>query len=303
MTIRISTQALHDTISQAVLEAQQKAMKLQRGIADGKAIRTPSDDPVGTHISMRYREWLRAGEQYQKNLELAVSHLDSTDATLFGIDDLLTEARILQNRGSDDSNAGQVRISLAQQVDQIIQSLVDLGNERFAGVHIFGGTQSLTAPYTATLDENGLVAAVTVNPEGIDDPVKRQIGQDLSLSIHVSGSDVFGDDLELFDSLLALRDGLLNDDQAAVASTRDALESAQDRVIGAHALVGSLLQRAESLRTRLQSDETTNEAGRSRIEDLDVAEALLEFNQSEVALQAALKAGAQILQASLLDYL
>jgi flagellin-like hook-associated protein FlgL len=53
----------------------------------------------------------------------------------------------------------------------------------------------------------------------------------------------------------------------------------------------------------LQEDAVTNEAGRTRIEDLDVVKAMLEYNQSQVALDAALRTGAQILRASLLDYL
>ena len=303
MSFRVSTQSVHDTISQAVIESQQRVLRLQQGLADGRAIRNPSDDPVGTNVAMRYRQWLRAGEQYQNNIEVAIAHLNATYGAFFAIQDAVTEARVLQNQGADSGNGAEARLAIARQVDQVLQSLVDHGNERFGGVYLFGGTQSMTPPYEAHFDEEGFVDSVTRNPAGIDRPVVRQVGADLSLSIHVSGSDVFGEEMELFDTLIELRHALQGQDQDAIEATGDLLDEQQTRVIRAHTFVGSLQQRAEGLRTRLQEDAAAHEAGRTRIEDLDVVKAMLEYNQSQVALDAALRTGAQILRASLLDYL
>jgi flagellar hook-associated protein 3 FlgL len=303
MTFRVSTQSLHDAVSQAVIASQQKVLKLQQGLADGRAIRVPSDDPVGTNVAMRYRQWLRAGAQYEKSIEVALSHLNATDAVFFGIQDAVTEARVLQNQGADSSNGTDARQAIARQVDQVLQSMLDFGNERFAGVYLFGGTQSLTPPYQATFDDDGFVESVVRNPAGIDQPVVRQVGPDLSLSIRVSGSDVFGESMELFQTLIDLRRALQGEDQAGIEAAGDLLDEQHTRVISAHTFVGSLQQRAETLRTRLQEDAVTNEAGRTRVEDLDVVKAMLEYNQSQVALDAALRTGAQILRASLLDYL
>ena len=303
MTFRISTRALHDTISQAVLDSQQTVLQLQRGLADGRAIRKPSDDPVGTNVVMQYRERLRANEQYQKNMEVVLSHLNAVDSTMFMIQEQIIQAQSIQVRGADDSQGQDARNALAREIDQIAQAVIDLGNTRFAGVYIFGGTRTLEPAYETQLDENGFVASVEKNPNGIDGDVRRQVGRDLSLSIHVSGDDVFGVDQELFQTLLDLRDALLAGDREAIQATHDRLEAAQDQVLGTHTFVGSLLTRAEALKGRLQADEVTNESGRTRIEDIDVARALLDFNQNQVALEAALDAGSRILQSSLLNYL
>ncbi|MEZ4649050.1 MAG: flagellin [Candidatus Eisenbacteria bacterium] len=303
MTFRISTRALHDTISQAVLDSQQTVLQLQRGLADGRAIRKPSDDPVGTNVVMQYRERLRANEQYQKNMEVVLSHLNAVDSTMFMIQEQIIQAQSIQVRGADDSQGQDARNALAREIDQIAQAVIDLGNTRFAGVYIFGGTRTLEPAYETQLDESGFVAGVERNPNGIDGDVRRQVGRDLSLSIHVSGDDVFGEDQELFQTLLDLRDALLAGDREAIQATHDRLEAAQDQVLGTHTFVGSLLTRAEALKGRLQADEVTNESGRTRIEDIDVARALLDFNQNQVALEAALNAGSRILQSSLLNYM
>lgn len=303
MTYRVSTGALHDTIARAVLESQQTVLKLQRGLADGKAIRQPSDDPVGTNTAMQYRERLRANAQYQKNMGVVLSHLNAVDSTMFLIQEKVIEARSLQVQGADDAKGQDGRNALARQIDQVLQELVDLGNAQFADVHLFSGTRTLEPAYTMTVGEDDLVQSVTVNPNGIDGDVVRQVGRDLSLSIHVSGSDVFGEEQELFQTLLDLRDALLAGDQQGIVDTAQGLEDAQDRVVGTHTLVGSLLTRAESMKIRLEADEVENEASRTQVEDLDVARALLEFNQNQVALDAALNAGSRILQASLLNYI
>lgn len=303
MTFRVSTRSLHDTIAQAVLDSQQTVLQLQRGLADGRAIRLPSDDPVGTNVVMQFRERLRANEQYQKNMEVALSHLNAADSTLFMVQEQIIQAQTIQVRGADDSQGQDARNALAREIDQIAQALADLGNTRFAGVSLFGGTRTLEQPYTVELDDNGLIASLEKNPNGIDGEVVRQVGRDLSLSIHVSGDDVFGGDRELFQTLLDLRDALFAGDLESIQAGNQRLEAAQDRVVGTHTFVGSLLVRAESLKTRLQADEVTNESGRSRIEDIDVARAMLDYNQNQVALEAALDAGSRILQSSLLNYL
>lgn len=303
MSFRVSTRALHDTISRAVLDSQQTVLRLQRGLADGRAIRQASDDPVGTNVAMQFRERLRANEQYQKNMEVALSHLNAVDSTLFMIEEQVLQARSIQVRGADDSQGQDARDALAREIDQIAQALVDLGNTQFADISVFGGTRTLEPPYEATFDDEGFIVSVEKNPNGIQGEVRRQVGRDLSLSIHVSGDDVFGEDRELFQTLLDLRDALRAGDLDAILATHDRLAESEDRVVGQHTFVGSLLTRAEALKGRLAADEVTNESGRTRIEDLDVARALLDFNQNQVALEAALDAGSRILRASLLDYL
>ena len=303
MSFRISTHTIHSTVSQVVQDAQQRVLLLQHGLADGKAIRRPSDDPVGAHIAMRYRERLRANGQYQKSLSLAMSHLNATDSAHFAMEDLLSRARSIAITGANDSNSGEARRALAMEVDQIIQSAADLGNRRFEGAYIFGGTQTLEPPYTVAMNGEGLVQSVTVNPLGIDKPVLRQVGRDVSLSIHVSGDDVFGENQEAFQNLLELREALLAEDVPKIQSMQVALETDQTRTVGSHTLVGSLIRRSETLQTRLLDDEIANESGRSQVEDLDIGRAMLEFNQAQTALEAALNAGSKILESSLLRYL
>ena len=69
-TQRISTQTLYDVDRRTPsARATSSVLKLQLSIADGRAMRTPSDDPVRAHQAMWYREQMRATEQYERSLQ------------------------------------------------------------------------------------------------------------------------------------------------------------------------------------------------------------------------------------------
>jgi flagellar hook-associated protein 3 FlgL len=303
MSTRVSTSDMNAWITRSILQNQARVYQLSRGVADGKAVHLPSDDPVALSLAMASREKLRANGQYQKNVAQAQAHLSATDDALIEIEDIFTQARVLQVQGADDTQELDGRRALAKQVDQLIQQLVDAGNRSFGGTYLFGGTQTLEPPLQMTLDDQGQVADVTVNPAGIDGAVVRQVRPDLSLSIHLPGSEVFGEGQENFQVLFELRNALLSDDPEAIRAAGQPLADAQTRVVTAHAVVGALLGRVDSVQTQLEGEQVSQEAQRAQAEDLDLAGALLELNQNQTALQAALQVGSQILQSSLLDYI
>ena len=302
---RISTRSIYTSLLTTTMTAQDKLNRLQQQIADGKKLRTPSDDPVGTHLDLQARERLSANEQYKKGLEQGLNHLDATDALLTQIEDSVATARSLQVSAANDGLAPEDRAAMAEQVDQMIRQMVEYGNQQFAGVRLFGGLKSQDPPFVIKESADGKVAAVkkssgaSVNEKA----VVRQVDRDVLLSIHAKASDVFGEGQELFTAYIELRDALSSNDTEAIRKQGEYLDQAQNRVLSAHGVVGTLIQRADTLKTQLDRDSASHEAEKSRLEDLDVAEAVFEMSQQQTALQAALQAGSRILTLSLLDYM
>ena len=54
----------------------------QLQLATGRKINKPSDDPVGITYGLRYRAELASNEQYQKNVDNAISWLEFNDTVL-----------------------------------------------------------------------------------------------------------------------------------------------------------------------------------------------------------------------------
>jgi flagellar hook-associated protein 3 FlgL len=302
-TPRISSKTLYDSIAASIGARNQQILKLQLSVADGRAVRVPSDDPVRAQQAMWYREQKREGEQYQRTLQSVTTALSATENTLNNISDVVSEARDLQVRGSNDALEGDARSAYASQVNQELELLLSLANDRFAGTYTFGGRNSLEAPYVAERDATGRIVAVSTNPRGIDGKLVRRVGPDVLLTVNVAGADLFGKDGAAFQSLIDLRAALEAGDGDKIRAMAGPMESALDRVAKASSTQGALSGRVEALLGRSGRELISYEAGRSQAEDLDVTKAMVDLQQEQMALQAALKSGAQILSLSLLDYI
>jgi flagellar hook-associated protein 3 FlgL len=155
----------------------------------------------------------------------------------------------------------------------------------------------------AERDADGKIIRVTANPRGIDGKLVRQVSSDSTITVNVTGADLFGANGETFESLIALRTALTGNDSDQVRASGPALEESVNRVARASSAHGALMARVETLLGKAGRDLTTYEEGRSRSEDLDMAKAVVDLQKEQLALQSALQAGAHILNMSLLDYL
>lgn len=300
---RISTRTLHESIAQSIGAANQKVLKLQQGLGDGRAVRRPSDDPVRTHQSMLFREQIRAGDQYERTLSGTISVLSATESAMQDMQDILADLRALQASASDDSVGAEGRQVIAAQIGDAMELLVSLGNTQYAGRYLFGGRQTLSPPLVVRRTSEGTTESVGLSPGGVAGSLKRQVSADVSLTINVTAVDLFGQGAELFSTLGEFRGALLRNDGDAIRSAAEKLDRAGERVSDATTVIGSLMSRAESLHLQVQQERVSYEDGRSRAEDLDMARAIVDFQSQQVALQAALSSGSRILNLSLLDFL
>jgi len=81
------------------------------------------------------------------------------------------------------------------------------------------------------------------------------------------------------------------------------LDTALDSVNMARAQIGAKTNRLEFVNQRQQSVSVNLTGLLSNVKDVDMAEALTNFSMAQNVYQASLKAGAQAMQPSLLDYL
>ncbi len=297
-------------LSAQVLRNLQQALgqvaKRQDQVASGKRILAPSDDPTGSAQALAQRSKLRATEQYQKNVGEVRGHLESVEATIQSVVEHLTRAQETAVRGAGDTLGALERQGLAVYVDQLLESLVAEANTREGGRYLFGGQESTTAPYSVTRNVNGQITAVAENPRGISDEVAVEIGEGESITLTVPGPDVFGDPADptyAFDVLIRLRDSLDTNDGAGAQAAIDELETAIQRGLVTSTVVGYRLNRLDLAQARLEGEAIGQTDRLSRIEDIDMAQAVLQFQQQEIIYQAALAAGARIIQPTLLDFL
>jgi flagellar hook-associated protein 3 FlgL len=200
----------------------QLTLNLQRGLAaiarqqdhlsSGRRVLAPSDDPGGTAQALTLRARQAASEQFRRNLAAARARLQSGDAAVQGVLELVTRAREIAVQGASDTSDAAARRALADQANQLLEAMVGQANARDgSGVFLFGGQESTVPPYGVVRDASGQITALTPNPRGIDGTMLAEVGEDLTVQTGVGGTAVFGaatDATYAFAVLVRLRDAL-----------------------------------------------------------------------------------------------
>lgn len=294
----MSRNVLHD-----LNRADERLALTQRRLSSGKQLLRPSDDPFGVDRALRLRSELEAARQFRRNVDDGVGWTNATEAALTRITDVVQRARELLIQGGNDSNGPVAREAIATEIDALVESLKQEANATYGGRYVLAGTATETRPYTlggvdAYLGDAGTVA--------------RVIGSGVSVAINVTAHGLLGDGQAAADDRLLdvmrdiaehLRGGTPADAEALRGADLARLDDNLDELTRVRAVVGSTANRLESAGTRLDELEESGIDLLSRVEDADMAETMVRFTTQKSAYEAALRAGANIVQNSLLDFL
>ncbi|HEX4521691.1 MAG TPA: flagellar hook-associated protein FlgL [Gaiellaceae bacterium] len=296
MSERITNSMLTTTLLGDLQNVTNALSKTQSELSSGMRIQKPSDDPFGTSQALGYRADLASNAQYQTNVNDGSAWLNTTDSALGDISSLVLRARDLVVQGANSSTGPSGNNDIAAEIDQIIESLKTDGNSQYAGQYIFSGTKTSTAPYAAGADDTY---------SGDTGTVSRQIGAGVQVPVNVDGASVLGDGSSgLIATLRQISTDLKSNNIAALGSTDlSALDTASDNVSTIRATVGARADRLTTALSRLQSLQESSTSLLSDTEDADMAQTIVTYSQQQAVYQAALKAGAQIIQPSLMDFL
>jgi flagellar hook-associated protein 3 FlgL len=294
---RITNSMMTTRVLSDLQSVQGKLSKSLQQLSSGKQIGVPSDDPYGTTKSMLFRSELSENKQYQRNVAEGTDWQNTTDTALSDISKFTLRARDLLIQGATDTVSPEGRGAIATEIDQLIDSIKTSANTQYAGRYVFGGSQTLTAPY-----QQGAVDTYA----GDTATLKREIGRGVSVDVNIPGSTAVGDgSTGLIAALRKISTDLRTPGSTAQLQTTDlqALDSAHDALTNVQAIVGARTNRLEAAQDRLSQLEATTTKLLSESEDADMAQTITDYSNQQAVYQAALKAGASIIQPSLLDFL
>lgn len=305
MSTRISTAMTARAVLADLQEASNRLARTQRQLSTGKLLTKPSDDPFATNRALALRAEVDGLDQYKKNVDDASSWTTVTDTALSRINDIAQRARELLVQASSDSTGQDGRVAIAEEIDQLIQGAKQAANAEFAGRYVLAGTKTDQPPYQlGAVDTFG----GTTLPAGA---VVREIGPGVSVQINVVGRDILGDGVSgdggllgvLRDIAAHLRGGTPADADLLRGQDLQRLDASLDNITQTRATVGAIANRLETASARLDQMNETSTKFLSDVEDADMAKTIMDFSLQQSVYQAALKSGANIIQASLLDFL
>lgn len=303
MGTRITDSMAQRSVLRDLNNAFSELSRTQRHLSSGKQLNRPADDPFAVNRAISIRGELEGMRQYGKNVNEGIGWTTATEAALTKITDVVQRARELLVDGGNDSNGQVAREAIATEIDQLTESLKQEANATYEGRHVFAGTATETAPYALgpvdTYAGNGATVA-------------RVIGAGVSVTVNVSAQNLLGEGQGAADNKLLnvmrdisenLRGGTPADAEALRGTDLERLDTNLDEISRVRAVVGATANRLEAAGTRLEELEESGLDLLSKTEDADMAETLVKYSTQQNAYEAALKAGANIVQMSLLDFL
>lgn len=267
--------------------------ELQTQLSTGKAFTKPSDDPAATVDSMRIRTDQRATAQHARNISDGVGWLDTVDSALSGSTALMRRARDLTvQAGNIDIMSPAAREAIAAELDATAEALRTQANATYLGRSVFAGTSDAVAAFDATGAWQGTAGGT----------VERRIDGASTVRVDSNGAAVFGDGPT---SAFALLQQIATDLRAGnpVASQLNAIDARMGSMLQEVAAVGARYNQLLTAQQDVQARTVTLQTRLTGVEDVDLAETVVQLKLQEVAYNASLGATQRILQPSLMDFL
>jgi flagellar hook-associated protein 3 FlgL len=297
---RITTQM---TASMTLNDLQQSLNRLdttQQQLSSGKKINQPSDDPYGTSQAMGLNGQLSALNDYTNNITDGTAWTQQATTSLGDIDSMVQRVRELVVQASNGTYTQSDLNASAAEVNQLIDAIKQEANASYNGQYIFSGTSTGTAPYQT---------GSTDTYQGGTGNVDRLIGPNTTISVNANISSLLGNgqasgDGGLLDTLRTIASDMQSGNTGAIGGADlKNLDSNFGTLTQMEANVGAISNRLTLASTRIQQLQNSDTAALSNVQDADMATVAINFSTEQAAYQAALKAGANIVQSSLLDFL
>ncbi len=266
---------------------------LQEQMSSGRQITKPSDSPTGTVNALQLRSQLSQLTQFQANGTDAIGWLTTVDSSYSAITSQLQQVRtlVLQGMNTGTGNATS-NDALAQQVDQARASLLSLANSSYQGRPVFGGTTA-----------GGQAFDSTGSYVGDTGTVSRTVGPNTTVDLNTPGTTAFGPNGgNLFDLLSDISNNLRTN-PAALSGNLTQLDSRQVALTNDQALAGAKYQRIQNVQTASNTNTIQLKSQLSDLQDIDLADTIVQVTTANTAYQAALATTAKVSQISLMDFL
>jgi flagellar hook-associated protein 3 FlgL len=291
--MRVTQGMIFDSTNRSLSTTMAAVQSASEKVSSTKQLNRPSDNPADVRAAVQLRDALSELNQFQRNIDAATARIDAMDGALAGAGDLIQRANELAIAGGDGTLSAGNRQAMAQEVNQLIESMVQDAGAKVGDAYVFSGFQVNKAPYVVT--GPGTVGTY----QGDNGVAVARIGPGATVQTSISGDAAFQ---AAFDALTQLKADL---DAGTVVqpSTMSKIQAALDSILTSRAQVGARANRLEQAKTSQASLLTSNQGLLSQLEDVDMASAITELSRRQTTYQATLAVTAKVMQTSLIDYL
>ncbi len=295
--MRVASKTIYDTVKFNLANITEELNKANKVVGTGRRIIGLSDDPVGLTQVLNIKSTLSGIEQLERNISMGKSWLIAAEGALAHVQNLISNAKALCVEMATSTTGAASRASAAEDIQGTFDEILSLANTEVNGRYVFAGSKTDTAPFSQGGTYNG-----------DNNAFKVKIGKDTTVEVGSDGAAVFqpsgaGANDDIFQTLSDLKDALENNNVSGIQVAMSKLDDHLDQISNKISDIGSKMIRMEIKEKIFQDLSLTNTDRLAKIEDADMAEAIIDLKSKELTYQAALASSARVMGLSLLDYL
>src|SRR6056297_882744 len=289
-------------------------------VSTGKAFFKFSDDPINAVKSMDIKAELQRADLYESNIKQAVTVLDEQESAISHISDSLVDVEGILQQALNETYNDNDKESMAQVVEATKENILSLLNKDYAGKYIFGGYNTATTPITkgAGVDVDGdniyYYNGDTNNIKFMTDAVRDDLinqsmdyntGKGTKVDVSLSALEIVGSGE---DNLIKLLDDISNKlenpgDPGDLNEYLSDVTGYFDDLQVTRSSVGAKISNLNMLEDQIFENKNNLTELMSKVSEIDIEEAVIDYQTNQMVYNAALKVGANIIQPTLVDFL
>lgn len=307
--MRVTTSNRQDATVTQLQRRQQEMADAQLRLISGKRVLRPSDDPAGAAVIERSLAATTNSDAQIRANDTARTTMQLAESALGNATELMQQMRELVMNAGDGSFTDAERKTLSDQLRGLRNDLLAVTNRSDGqGRFLFGGQGSDTKPLLDT--PTGVVFT------GIGGMMKAATNEAMPLSfdgravwLQAPDPDAPGTYVNIFSVLdtainnLGTAGGGGVPVEDTVTDALKGIDASMANISSWRSAAGEVLNRADSIGSRLTQAKLDAQTARSNTEDLDMIAAISDFQTKNTGYDAALKTYSSVQRMSLFDYI
>jgi flagellar hook-associated protein 3 FlgL len=311
---RLSTDMIQRFSQSAMQQQQQRLNIIQQKLASGVNIQKTSDDPLNSTRLQQLQDAKADDTQYLRNVDQMISELNVTDSSISDIVQLAQRARELSVQAGNDTLNQANLTAISQEVDQLINQAVQIGNTKMGQRFVFAGFAGGTQPFTRTGNTVAFNGTPSTPVPGYQRAAELSAG--VTISQNVDGTALLGtvtttggspDAVSggsgLLRTLTTLKLALEQGNKTTIRSQIGQLSTDVDTITTIQSDVGARVNRLELVKARLENRQSVISTEMGAIQDIEMAKTISDLSYQQTLYQASLKVNAGIMQTTIMDYI
>jgi len=299
VSVRVTQTMLNSNMLHYLNNSMHNMDKLQHQLSSGRKVEKPSDDPVVAARGMFYRSSLMENDQYKRNVDEAQSWMDMTDTTMDEMGNIMKRVKELLVYSGDGAVSPEDLKTMGAEIEELKNHMGTLANQQINGKYIFAGTDTNKAPFDANA-LGGKGDFISTNAS----PINLEVSQNVFVTSNVNAQNIFNYP-NAAGNVFKVLNNIIDELKAGRSATQfqTVMDDQFDNLLAERATLGASVNRVELIAERLDSQEVSITGLMSKNEDADMAKVMTDLKTQESVHNAALGAGARIIQPTLLDFL